>query len=64
MNTKTVVRAITLTIAAALTVMAINLQAYVVPPVLSAEVTVAQHTGGGEEAYPIELPLNSLLCPC
>ena len=37
MNTTTVVRAITLTIAVALTVVAINLEAYIAPPVLPVE---------------------------
>ena len=65
MNIMTFVRAITLTIAAALTVIAINLQAYVAPPVSSPETpTVVGHTEGDQEAYPIGIPVNSLLCPC
>jgi hypothetical protein len=69
MSTTTVVRAITLTIAVALTVVAINLEAYVVPPVLAVETaTVAASAAFEEEAeaaaYPIELPVNPQLCPC
>jgi hypothetical protein len=65
MNIRIVVRAITLMIALALTVIAINLQAYVAPPVLSAEtLTVMGHAGGDQEAYPIAIPLNWQLCPC
>ncbi|HVO47634.1 MAG TPA: hypothetical protein VMT29_15000 [Steroidobacteraceae bacterium] len=69
MSTKILVRAITLTIGVALTAMAITLQAYIVSPVLSAEiVTVAEYAGAGDEAeaaaYPIEIPIGSQLCPC
>ena len=68
MNTTTVVRAITLTIAVALTVVAINLEAYIAPPVLPVEVTVAAPVVFEEDAeaaaYPIELPVNPQLCPC
>jgi hypothetical protein len=65
MNIRIVVRAITLMIALALTVIAINLQAYVAPPVLSAEtLTVMGHAGGDQEAYPIAIPVNWQLCPC
>ena len=65
MNIRTFVRAITLTIAVALTVIAINLQAYVAPPVLSPDaLTVVGHAEVDQEAYPVAIPVNSLLCPC
>jgi len=65
MNIRTVVRAITLTVTVALTVIAINLQAYVAPPMFSAEtLTVVGHAGGDQEAYPIAIPINWQLCPC
>ena len=69
MSTRTVVRAITLTIAVALTVIAINLQAYIAPPVLSAETaTIVERAAVEEDAdalsYPIELLVNPQLCPC
>jgi hypothetical protein len=68
MSTTTVVRAITLTIAVALTVVAINLEAYIAPPVLPVEVTVAPPAAFEEDAeaaaYPIELPVDPQRCPC
>jgi hypothetical protein len=67
MSTTTVVRAITLTIAVALTVVAINLEGLRRPPVLAETATVAAcHIRGEAEAaaYPIEPPVNPRLCPC
>jgi hypothetical protein len=69
MSTTTVVRAISLTIAVALAVVAINLEAYIAPHVLSAETATIAAPAVFEEAaeaasYPIELPVNPHLCPC
>lgn len=65
MNTRAVIYAVTLALGVAFTVKAINLQAYVTPPVLSTDrLTSTQHADDGAEAYPIQLPFNSQLCPC
>jgi len=70
MNIRTVVRTMTLPVAVALSVIAINLQAYVAPPMFSAEtltvvgLSVVGHAGGDQEAYPIAIPINWQLCPC
>ena len=69
MRTETVLRAITLTIAVVLALIAINLQAYVVPPLLSADSAgVAERRGDDEGAEPgpylIELSFYSQFCPC
>jgi hypothetical protein len=69
MSTKTMVRAIALTMAVALAVVAINLEACIAPPVLSAETGTIAVPGSLEEdveaaSYPIELPVNPQRCPC
>jgi hypothetical protein len=65
MNIKSVIYAVALTTGVAFTVEAIHLEAYVAAPAWSTERrTLTQHTDVGEEAYPIQLPLNALLCPC
>jgi hypothetical protein len=65
MNTRAVIYAVTLAIGVAFTVKAINLQAYIAPPVLSTDRLTSTHNADdGAEAYPIQLPFNSQLCPC
>ena len=65
MNIKSVIYAIALTTGVAFTVEAIDLEAYVAAAGWSTDpLTLTQHTGDGEEAYPVQLPLNALLCPC
>jgi len=69
MSTRTAVRAITLTIAVALTVIAINLQADIASPVFPPDTVMdMQATEVGKDAefavYPPEPSINWQLCPC